>query len=241
MANVSEHYENLLADHYSWIYGGFELQIENNYSFFNKHMISPGTNCIAVDLGAGSGFQSIPLAKLGFQVTAVDLSRKLLEELNIKAEGLIIKTIADDLLNFPAHIKEKAGLIVCMGDTLTHLNSKTAVTQLFEKVYLYLNEGGTFILTFRDLISELHELDRFIPVRSDDKKIFTCFLEYGPEYVKVHDLVYERSDSGWNLKKSCYNKCRIDFQWCKDQLINVGLKIKFSSLERNIITVIAEK
>ena len=35
----------------------------------------------AVDLGAGCGFQAIPLARLGFAVTAIDLDRKLLAEL----------------------------------------------------------------------------------------------------------------------------------------------------------------
>ncbi len=39
---------------------------------------------------------------------------------------------------------------------------------------------------------ELTELDRFIPVKSDGSKIFTCFLEYEKETVKVHDIIYER-------------------------------------------------
>jgi len=46
--------------------------------------------------------------------------------------------------------------------------------------------------TYRDLTKELEGLDRFIPVRSDDK-IMTCFLEYeSAESVAVHDLIYTR-------------------------------------------------
>ena len=56
-----------------------------------------------------------------------------------------------------------------------------------------LERGGRFVITYRDLSREALELDRFIPVRSDDTTILTCFLEYEPETVKVHDLSTGRS------------------------------------------------
>lgn len=57
-----------------------------------------------------------------------------------------------------------------------------------------LEAGGRFVLTFRDLTFELKELDRFIPLRSGADAIFSCFLEYEAEHVKVHDLVYTRKE-----------------------------------------------
>lgn len=241
MANVFEHYDNLLAEHYSWIYGGFEFQLEKNSDFLKNHNIYPSENNYAVDLGAGSGFQSIPLARLGFKITAIDTSDKLLNELKENSSGLDINIVKDDLLNFPAHLQQKPNLFVCMGDTLTHLESKNAVEDLFNKVYEHLENNGNFVLTFRDLTFELKGADRFIPVRGDEKKVFTCFLEYEPEYVKVHDLVYELLDSGWVLKKSFYKKCRIGFDWCKEKLVSTGFKIKYSNLENGLITLIAVK
>lgn len=240
MADVSDHYNNLLADNYTWIYGGFDLQIKNNLEFFKKYDIFPKANKLAVDLGAGSGFQSIPLAQLGFKVTAIDLSDKLLNELKTNSE-LDIKTIKDDFLNFPNYLPAKAELAVCMGDTLTHLGSKDIIVELFNSVYEHLDTNGTFILTFRDLTTELKELDRFIPVRNDKNKIFTCFLEYEPDYVNVHDIIYELINSFWVLRKSYYRKCRIDFEWCKNQLGNSGFKIRLSSNEKGLITIIADK
>ena len=47
--------------------------------------ITPARSGRAVDLGAGCGFQSIPLARLGFAVTAIDIDRKLLDELHRNA------------------------------------------------------------------------------------------------------------------------------------------------------------
>jgi 2-polyprenyl-3-methyl-5-hydroxy-6-metoxy-1,4-benzoquinol methylase len=88
LIDVSNHYQSLLAGHYSWMSGGLELNIKLNREFFQKHDLVASNNRLAVDLGAGCGFQSIPLAQAGFVVTAIDISEELLQELRINAEGL---------------------------------------------------------------------------------------------------------------------------------------------------------
>ena len=65
-----------------------------------------------------------------------------------------------------------------MGDTLTHLDAIKDVQALLDKVFFALETGGCLVLSFRDLSQELVALDRFIPVRSNEKTIFTCFLEF---------------------------------------------------------------
>ena len=241
MAKVTEHYENHLADYYSWLFGGIKSKTEENKIFFESHSILPRGSGIAVDLGSGSGFQSIPLANLGFDVNAVDLSEKLLNELNNNSEGLRIKTIRDDILNFQNHFVKNVDLVICMGDTLAHIDSKEKIKNLFHNVYNALENDGRFVLTFRDLMCELKELDRFIPVRSDDSIIFTCFLEYEKETVKVHDIIYERTEMGWNLKKSFYRKIRVSFDWTKKELEKEGFVTEFSNNEKGLITIIAKR
>ena len=54
-----------------------------------------------------------------------------------------------------------------MGDTLTHLDSRETIAALFHQVAEHLDHGGTFVLTFRDLLFELTGLDRFLPLRSE--------------------------------------------------------------------------
>ncbi len=63
MANVKEHYSEVLAEVYSWMFGGIEAGIKKNQTFFKKHQIAPAKSGIAIDLGVGCGFQSIPLAQ----------------------------------------------------------------------------------------------------------------------------------------------------------------------------------
>jgi protein-L-isoaspartate O-methyltransferase len=241
MSTVKEHYENILSEVYVWMFDGFDNALKKSTHFFKMHKISPTRSGVAIDLGAGCGFQSIPLAKAGFNVTAIDLDSKLLSDLKTHSSHLPIKIIQDDLINFDQHTKDNAELIVCMTDTICHLESKDKVKSLFKKVIASLEEGGRFIVTFRDLSFELPELDRFIPVKSDDNTVFTCFLEYEPETVKVHDLVYRKIGGNWSLNKSYYRKLRLSKEWTEEQLTTIGFTQFESTVDKGFVTVISVK
>lgn len=81
MNTVKEHYDRQLADIYSWMAGGFETVTERNRVFLRQIEIDKLPRGLAIDLGAGSGFQFVPLAEFGFSVVAVDFSSALLTEL----------------------------------------------------------------------------------------------------------------------------------------------------------------
>ena len=239
MASVREHYDKLLAPYYSWICGGCELKFEENRKFFRSSGIRPALSGVAVDLGAGSGFQSIPLSQAGFKVFAIDLSHDLLTELKSHAQGLSIVTIEDNLLNFTEHIPENVELVVCMGDTITHLQAHNEVQILLEDAARVIEDNGHLILGFRDLTTELKNLDRFIAVRSGPENIFTCFLEYEKNHVKVHDIIHEKTGDQWVMKKSCFRKLRISPQWMSDCLLKAGFKIENINTDNEMITIIA--
>ena len=241
MADVKEHYDRLLAEYYSWMSGGFTQKLQQNQKFFRSHRIRPAHSGIAVDLGAGCGFQSIPLSQLGFSVIAIDSSKKLLAELRQNAQGLAIKTINDDLLNFDKCCPGQIELVVCMGDTLTHLSTRETIRRLFRKIFRSLETGGRLILVFRDLSAELTGLDRFISVRNDANIIFTCFLEYEKNHVKVHDIIYQRTHDRWDLKKSCYKKIRIAPRWIKEVLQALGFRIETFAVHDAVACIIARK
>jgi SAM-dependent methyltransferase len=149
--------------------------------------------------------------------------------------------VKDDLLNFQKYCSKPVALVVCMGDTLTHIDSTDKIEKLFRSAYQSLEPGGRFVLTFRDLTCELKGTDRFIPVRSDENRIFMCFLEYDTAEVIVHDIVYEREGTFWKLKKSSYRKARLGSQWVKDALEKGGLGIEYYQNYQGLVTIIAYK
>lgn len=241
MATVKEHYGEVLSDVYSWMFGGFSNGVQRNIEFLKKHNLSPKGSSIAIDLGAGCGFQSIPLAKAGYTVTAIDIDENLLNELQSNSKELKINSIQDNLLNFRNSVSKDAELIVCMTDTIVHLESKEQITSLFGEVYNSLENDGKFIITFRDLTFELEGADRFLPVKSDENIIFTCFLEYEKETVKVHDIVYKKNGAEWQLFKSFYRKLRLNEEWILNQLSGSGFKNIDSEVDNGFITIIATK
>ena len=172
MAGIREHYDILLSEVYTWLFGGFIEAKKRNAEFFKNKNILPRLSGEAIDLGAGSGFQSIPLAEIGFSVTAIDLNELLLQELSYNAQGLNVSVVQDDIMNFQNYSDSNVELIVCMTETIIHLESKKNVIDLFNKLFQSLEKDGKFILTFRDLTYELKGLDRFIPVKSNENTIF---------------------------------------------------------------------
>ncbi len=241
MNTAKDHYDSQLASVYSWMSGNPEAAIERNYNLFCELKIDLMARGLAVDLGAGSGFQSIPLAKLGFSVVAVDFCAALLSELSDRAKELPIHTVHDDILNFTKHIKEQAQVIVCMGDTITHLDSLNSVESLLLNIEGSLASKGKLILTFRDYVSqELHGIQRFIPVQSDKSTIFTCFLEYHADFVEVYDLLYRLEGDRWVLNTSSYPKLRLDKNWLCDRL-----QTKFHILQNHVVNgmvcIVADK
>lgn len=101
-------------------------------------------------------------------------------------------------------------------DTITHLDLMEDVEHLISSVSTSLSSGGSFCLSFRDYTqTELTGTSRFIPVRSDESRIHTCFLEYNSTIIHVHDLLHTRESEGWALSTSAYNKLRIAPQFLK--------------------------
>jgi protein-L-isoaspartate O-methyltransferase len=241
MATVAEHYERLLADVYSWMYGGWDAAVARYTEFFAARDVTPRGSRVAIDLGAGCGFQAIPLARLGFAVTAIDLDRRLLNELERHIDDEKIEIVCADLMDFRGHVPQSAELIVCMVDTLLHLPSQEAVTALASDVFAALDSGGTFIATFRDFSVETTGLDRFIAVRSDDQTVFDCFLEFEPATVKVHDLVHRRIDGRWQFAKSFYRKLRLSTAWVVVTLREAGFEKVETGLDRGLVVVTARK
>jgi SAM-dependent methyltransferase len=245
---VANHYESLLAEHYTWMFGGsFDQKVSEQRALLELLGVagpSAGLAGVAFDLGCGPGFQSVALADIGFRrVIAVDTSAKLLAELEAHRGGRAIQTLLADLSTLQNFAKpESAGLIACMGDTLTHLPGKDQVRKLFADSYRALVPGGLIVLTFRDLTPATSGLDRFIPVRSDADKIMTCFLEYeSPEVVVVHDLIHVRNGSEWALHKSSYRKLRLAPKWVCDQLAAAGFRVQRSEQAGRLWAITAVK
>ena len=244
MNDAIRHYDELLAEHYSWMVGvPFEEKAAEQKALLTELGVAPGRHGTGIDLGCGPGYQSAALADLGFsRVIAVDTSQALLDELAAHKGRRPIAPVHDDLRRFARHVAPGgADAIVCMGDVLTHLESHQDVSGLLADAFAALAPGGRLVLTFRDMSEALSGLDRFIPVQSDANRVMTCFLEYEPETVVVHDLIHSRSGEGWTLRKSSYRKLRISAQDVVRQLQALGFEIEADRMAGRMWAIGARK
>jgi SAM-dependent methyltransferase len=239
MSSVVEHYENLLAPVYAWMVGGSEAAFATGQA--DLQPLLRGGN-FAIDLGAGFGMHAIALARSGWRVLAIDSSTVLLRQLTASAHGLRVDVRCGDLLGFADLLStdEHPDLVLCMGDTLTHLESADAVVALGRAVAGCLRPGGRFVTTFRDYSRLPSGEARFIPVRADEHRILTCFLEEFDSYIQVYDLLHERTHNTWATKVSSYRKLRLSPQAASEAFLAAGLRVTMGPGPRGMVRLVAD-
>lgn len=240
MATVNDHYATHLAPLYEWLVGDVEAALARSAAELDAANIRNGVGGTAVDLGAGIGLHALPLARRGYSVSAIDSNAQLLAALRARAGSLPIATVTADLLDFSNHLSRPADVILCMGDTLTHLASVAEVVKLLASVAGSLAKGGAFVTTFRDYATaSLTAERRFIPVRSEAQRILTCFLEYADDTVTVHDLLHQWQDGHWVQRVSSYPKLRLAPAWVAAQLQRHGFVVRISTGAGGMVCVAA--
>ena len=93
-----------------------------------------------LDVGAATGNLTAYLSSQSYEVTAIDLSERFIAkaaEKGVTVQQLNMLAI-DELPMFDN--------IVCIGNTLPHLDSKTAVQLFLQKAYGQLTQGGKLVL-----------------------------------------------------------------------------------------------
>jgi 2-polyprenyl-3-methyl-5-hydroxy-6-metoxy-1,4-benzoquinol methylase len=239
MSTVAEHYERHLAPVYLWMAGGAEAGLRAGSAEVEALALPLARGDLVLDLGAGFGMHSIPLASRGASVTAIDSSAELLRTLDELRGELPVRTVNDDLLDFQSHIAEAPSAILCMGDTIAHLPDFGAVETLAARASVALRRGGMLVLSFRDYTVPLAGEQRFIPVRSDEARILTCFLEYEEKAVLVHDILHERTAEGWRTRVSQYRKIRLSPDRLIDCLHSNGFDVRRETGMRGMVRLVA--
>lgn len=238
MKSVQAHYREHLGPVYDWSLGDFEQASARAEARLLAAGLGPGGGALAVDLGCGSGRQSLPLLRLGYRVLALDTCSVLLQRLEERARGLPLRAIEDDLRGFRRHLAEPAAAVVCMGDVLIQLESREEVRALLGDVARSLAPHGKLILGFRDLTSLP---TRFVPVRGDDARILTCVLDEQGEFVVVNDILHERHETGWRMSVSSYRKLRLSLEQVRADAASAGLEVTSVSSEQGLVTVAASR
>lgn len=242
VATSAAHYEKHLGAVYSWMLGDLDAAFARGAAEIDALALTLARG-VAVDLGAGLGLHALALAKRGFKVVAIDSCAMLLDELRSRVgSAAAIAVHHADLLDFGRFVSGEVQVIVCMGDTLTHLPTLSAVDSLLTAAAGALPRAAVFAATFRDYASSKLEGDqRFILVRAAETRILTCFLEYQERQVIVHDLLHEKEDGRWRQTISSYPKLRLAPAWVMVKLSALGFSVKRDTVPGGMVRIVATK
>jgi len=237
---VTTHYDALLAARYTWMMGGLDGCLSGAGALLDAVGLTDEGSGAVLDLGAGAGYHARVLASRGFAVTAVDTSDTLLKELGEVCAGLPVKTLQADLLD-EAKFAALAPfvLILCVGDTLTHLSSMKDVDKLIRMAARLLAPGGALLLQFREQPKDLSPQDSIIKMRAERDRIMQCVLHFEQERVWVTDVVHEWNGQAWLTTKSTYPKLRIPIDVVLEIATTAGLNVRFNeTLTRQRVLVL---
>ncbi len=101
-----------------------------------------------LDLASGTGNYSIALAKEGYNVAAVDLDEEMVNHVEAKnrAEGTNVKPYVMDMKKIDSLGENTYDGIICIGNSLVHLNNTDEIKEVLNKMYNLLSDDGVVIL-----------------------------------------------------------------------------------------------
>jgi len=149
-AGSREHYSN--AALYDYEYRRRRADVVFYRELAKKRLGDSGR---ILELGAGSGRVTIPLARAGYEVVAVDSSKPMLEKLRARVAALPrsvqkrISVVEGDLRAFTAGGKTKTvpgefPLVVAVFNVLEHLYTRVELDACLRRAVAHLAPGGAF-------------------------------------------------------------------------------------------------
>src|SRR3989449_8365546 len=148
MATQSQSTYGRFARYYDIIYHNlvnYEGDVDFIEAVFRRYRVNPRT---ILDLGCGTGNHDLPLARRGFSVTGLDLSRPQLAIARRKAReaGLRIRLVRGDMRSFDLGTSFDAA--ICMFGAFGYLLKTTDAVRCLRSVRRHLPPDGLFAFEF---------------------------------------------------------------------------------------------
>ncbi len=185
--SVSEFYDWLAPDYDRMT--GFDKRFAHERPFFRLLVERHGIRT-AIDAGSGTGFHSLLLAQLGVDVTAVDVSRKMLSKLRDHATALNVpvRVLEASFDQLPGKVKRPVDAVFCLGNTLPHLLTGGALDQALRSFSAVLRTDGVLFLQILNYDRILHNRERVQSVKESDGELFVRFYDYEDEILRFNIL-----------------------------------------------------
>jgi 2-polyprenyl-3-methyl-5-hydroxy-6-metoxy-1,4-benzoquinol methylase len=192
---IAEFYDSLSADYD--VMTEFPKRFVRERPFFHmlvdKHRIRT-----ALDAGSGTGFHSLLLAQLGVDVTAVDVSPKMIGVVrkHAKTMGLKVKTRRTGFGEMAEKLRGPFDAVFCLGNSLAHAASLEELRSWLVAFSSVLRSGGMLILqvlNYEPILSERRSIPK---KRTVGGKTFVRFHTYDAGRIVFNLVTSDEKESG---------------------------------------------
>ncbi len=177
--------------------------------FFSRFLVKKNVHDV-LDCTCGTGQMTMPLAKLGFNVTASDVNRHMLRKArqNFVQHEVMANFVGSDILELGTQIKRTFDCVMTTGNSLAHVKNDQ-LEEAVRQMDSVLKPGGTLYIDSRnwDLILERQQrFYLFNPLIRDRGRInFVQVWDYNPDGSMVFNfLIFEEIENRIVSKRQFY-------------------------------------
>ena len=192
-------YDALAADYDRFV--NWEGRLAHELPFFDR-LLAGRDGVHVLDAACGTGHHAIALARRGHRVVGVDLSSSMVDRAreNAEAAGANVTFAVAGLGNL-ATLGETFDAALCLGNSLPHLLTASAVEEALTDFATVLRPGGLLVVQSRNFDRVCREQERFMGPQShregDAEWLFVRFYDFHEETITFNMARLVRTVDGW--------------------------------------------
>lgn len=211
-------YDGLMED------ADYEKRCDYLLELFSRHNHDTG---ITLDLACGTGSLTRLLAKKGIDVYGVDSSSEMLSEAMQRSyeEGLNILFLRQKMQSLDLY--GTINTCVCTLDSINHLTNIDDVRKTFDRVGLFMDNGGLFIFDV-NTIHKHSEVLRDNTFVFENEKVF-CVWQNTPRNNNIVDITldfFEKEDEAYYRSTENFSERAYSDGEITEMLENAGFKVE---------------
>jgi SAM-dependent methyltransferase len=222
---VAEFYDGLAPDYD--LMTGFDKRFVQERPFF-RVLVEKYKIRTALDAGCGTGLHSLLLARLGVDVTGVDISEAMIKKVDEHAKQLQlkVKVFKESFQNLSSKLKERYDLVLSMGNSLAHILSEKEMEDVLRGFRLLLKSNGLFFLQILNYEKILRERERIQSTKETPDKTFVRSYDYGDQSVSFNVLTLSKSNGAMKEQLRTVTLR----PWIRQELTGILKKVGFENI-----------